>query len=85
MHDKASDMAESRARNTNEPSTAPTMGSSVICLDSVHSNGKKAISVMMELINAEPKFSMMPAKRMVSSCTRWAAPSMLRRFFQCDM
>ena len=47
--------------------------------------GRKANRVMTESTMLTPRLSMMPAKRIVSSWTRWDAPSMWRTSFQRDM
>ena len=64
---------------------APIQGSAVTFFDRPQSSGRKAISVITERMNATPSPSTMRAKRIVSSCTRCAAPSMWRSSPQCDM
>jgi hypothetical protein len=64
---------------------APMMGSSVIWSDKVHRMGTKAASVITLRTRSTPSPSMMLAKRMVSSCTRCAAPSTTRSFCQYCM
>ncbi len=56
----------------------PTTGSSETCTDSAASTGRKAKSVITASTTDTPRSSMIEAKRMVSSCTRCAAPSIPR-------
>ena len=74
--------AEMIARYTSECSTGPIHGSSVTCSLSPQSSGRNATRVIRDRMNATPSPSTMRAKRIVSSCTRWAAPSMWRTWCQ---
>ncbi len=73
------------APHTSAGGTGPSHGSSVTLADQVHMSGRKAASVMRLRMNSTPRPSMMRAKRIVSSCTRCADPSMWRTLSQWAM
>ena len=66
------------AANTSGWGIEPSRGSSVTLLDSLTRTGRKAKSVSTALMRLTPRPSMVLAKRMASSWTRWEAPSIVR-------
>ena len=70
---------------SNVAGIAPTRGSSVTCADSAKRTGRNANNVIADSMIETPRSSVIVAKRMVSSCTRCAAPSMCRTSVQRDM
>ncbi len=70
--------AESSATQTRLPGTSPIKGKDVTFCDSVHNSGMNTTSVINESRKAEPRSSVIEAKRIVSSWTRCAAPSVVR-------
>ena len=73
------------ATNTRACGTSPTIGRWVTNEESPQRIGRNAIRVITESMRLTPRPSMMPANRMVSSWTRWEAPSMWRTRSQSDM
>ena len=76
-------MAHTSAAQNSGCGIAPTIGNSLTYAESAHSTGRKANSVMTASTTETPRFSMMSAKRMVSSWMRWDAPSILRTVAHC--
>ena len=77
--------AQKIAASTRGCGTRPISGRAVTCSDSVTSTGRKAIRVMTELTRLPPRSSSVAENRMVSSCTRCEAPSMVRSRGQLTM
>ena len=73
------------ATNTRAWGTSPTIGRWVTKEERPQRIGRNAIRVITESMRLTPRPSMMPANRIVSSCTRCEAPSMWRTRPHSDM